>query len=135
MGPRKVSVIVVNYGTASLSIDAVNSALNAPDEGREVTVHLVDNASPGEDAQMLQQAAIDNSWGNRVVLYCEDENHGFGRGNNVVLTALADQAVPPDYVLFLNPDARLKNNAIDLLAGFLDSPSKGGRGRCTDRKA
>ena len=56
----------------------------------------------------------------RVTLYPERVNHGFGRGNNLVLHALAARPTPPDKVFLLNPDAQLDNEAIAILADVLD---------------
>jgi len=118
---QDVSVIIVNYGTAELAIAAAESVLAHSHGGRAVDVHLVENGSPGDDAAVLRAAHAARGWGERVTLYIEDRNHGFGRGNNVVLNALARQATPPSYVFLLNPDARLGNEAIDCLATFLDA--------------
>ncbi|MBU0557435.1 MAG: glycosyltransferase family 2 protein [Alphaproteobacteria bacterium] len=115
-----VSVVIVNYGTADLVIEGVASILAAHQGGRSVDVHVVDNGSPGDDAERLSAAAAELGWGDRVRLYLERENHGFGRGNNVVLHALSASGVPPRYVFLLNPDARLGNEAVDILASFLD---------------
>lgn len=120
-GSAEVSVIIVNYGTAELALEAVASVLAQPAGGRAVDVHLVDNASPGADAARLAAAIGERGWGGRVTFYPETENHGFGRGNNLVLTALARRDHPPAYVFLLNPDARLANDAIGLLADFLDT--------------
>lgn len=119
--PAEIAVIIVNYGTAALAAAAVESVLARSHGGRSVEVHLVDNASPGEDAAFLAAAHRDRDWDARVTLYPETVNHGFGRGNNLVLRALAARAVPPRYVFLLNPDARLKTEALDQLAGFLDA--------------
>lgn len=121
MPPAEISVIVVNYGTADLAIEAVESVLSRRHGGRAVDVHLVDNASPGGDAARLAEAHATRGWGDRVTLYPETENHGFGRGNNLVFAALARRETPPRYVMLLNPDARLENEALEILAGFLDS--------------
>lgn len=116
----QTAVIVVNYGTASLTISAVESVLSRVHGGRDVRIHLVDNASPEGDAEILRAAHHDRRWDERVTLWLEESNHGFGRGNNVVLTALAEQEVPPEKVFLLNPDARLENEAIAILAKELD---------------
>lgn len=116
-----VAVIVVNYGTADLAIAAVESVLGHTHDGHPVEVHLLDNASPGQDAEHLRQAHAARDWGGRVTLWLEPVNHGFGRGNNVVLQALEKRAAPPDYVFLLNPDAMLKNEAVAVLADFLDA--------------
>lgn len=116
-----VAVIVVNYAAAGLAIDAVESVLARGHGGRKVEVHLVDNASPDGDAAQFEAAHQGRGWGDGVVLWLEGENHGFGRGNNLVLKALAARDTPPDFVFLLNPDARLENEAIDILATDLET--------------
>ena len=123
---RKIAVIIVNYGTANLTIAGVQSVLERSHGGRDVDVHVVDNASPDNSAARLQAAHAEQGWGDRVTLYLETENHGFGRGNNVVLTALEKSDSPPDAAFLLNPDARLENEALDLLAGALEADPKAG---------
>lgn len=115
----RIAVITVNYGTPQMSIDAVESVLTRTHGGHDVEMHLVDNASPGDDAAQFKAAHQAGDWGGRVTLWLEETNHGFGRGNNLVLNALAARETPPDYVLLLNPDARLKNEAIAILTETL----------------
>lgn len=116
-----ISVIVVNYGTAELAVAAVESVLASDTGGYRVDVHLVDNASPGGDAARFAEAARARAWGDRVTLYPETCNHGFGRGNNLVLKALAARPAPPRFVFLLNPDAQLRNAAIPILARYLEA--------------
>lgn len=112
----EISVIIVNYNTAALALAAVESVLARDHGGRRVDVHLVDNASPLGDGDTLRAAITARGWLDRVTLYAETVNHGFGRGNNLVLEALCRRPVPPDLVFLLNPDARLENEAIKYLA-------------------
>lgn len=121
MSQVDVAVIIVNYNTAALTIEAVESVLNKAHGRRSVQVHVVDNASPAGDADLLRDAGALRGWGHRVVLHKSDENNGFGAGNNLVLKALAAGPWPPKYVLLLNPDARLYNEAVGILADFLDT--------------
>ena len=114
-----VAVVIVNYNAAELAMAAVESVRDKAPEGTEI--HLVDNASPDGNAAVLAEAHEDRGWGEQVTLYLEDTNHGFGRGNNVVFDALARRPDPPDYVFLLNPDAQLKNDAVSVLADFLDA--------------
>lgn len=128
-GLGRIAAIIVNYGTADLTIAAVESIRARRHGGRHVTIHVVDNASPDGDAQKLQQVHADRGWQDQVVLWPEPQNHGFARGNNVVLQALARDPVPPDAVFLLNPDARLENEAIDILATTLeDNPQAAAAG-------
>lgn len=115
----QTAVIIVNYATADLTIKAVDSVLQHAPASTEI--HLVDNASPGEDAALLAAAHRDHGWGARVTLYPETENHGFGRGNNLVLHALAARDTPPAQVLLLNPDAQLENDIVTLMGDLLDA--------------
>lgn len=116
-----IAVIVVNYGTPDLAIAAVDSVLTRQHGGHPIEVHLLDNASPGDDAARFAAAHAERGWGGRVTLWPEVENHGFGRGNNVVIKALAARPVPPDYIFLLNPDAMLENEALAILADRLDA--------------
>jgi len=121
MPSSQISVIIVNYSTAALAMSAVDSVLAQDHGGRVVDIHVIDNASPGGDADLLRAAHRDRDWGARVTLYPEQTNHGFGRGNNLVLRMLAARPEPPDKVFLLNPDAQLENEALDILAAFLDA--------------
>ncbi len=123
---QRISVIIVNYGTPALTIAGVQSILARTHGGRDVDIHVVDNASPDDSAALLKAAHAEHSWGRDVTLYLEHENHGFGRGNNVVLHALDAAGVPPDAVFLLNPDATLENEAIDLLATALEADPAAG---------
>lgn len=116
-----IAVVIVNYGAADLTTDAVESVLVRHHGGRRVELHVVDNASPGNDAAVLAARHAERGWGDRVKLWLENSNLGFGRGNNLVLKALGERADPPDYVFFLNPDAELDNEALAILADRLDA--------------
>ena len=128
-GRPAIAVIVVNYGTARLALSAIESVLAHDPGPREVEIHLVDNASPDGDAEILATAIADRQWSGQVTLYRQPENIGFGRANNVVLDRLAKRRAQPELVFLLNPDARLANDALRELANFLeDHPSSGAAG-------
>lgn len=115
----RIAVIIVNYGTASLAAGAVRSVLAQDVSDAIISVHVVDNAAGGDDAALLRDLHAREAWGAQVTLHLEEVNHGFGRGNNVALEALAASDMPPDYVLLLNPDAALTPDALGHLAAFM----------------
>lgn len=121
-----VAVVIVNYGTPGLTIDAVESVRRLATSGRPVTVHVVDNASPGDDAAQIAAAHDAGGWGDGVRLWPETVNHGFGLGNNVVLDKLVADPDAPPFVLLLNPDAQLQSDAVDLLARTLEAHPEAG---------
>lgn len=117
----EIAVIIVNYNTAALALDAIESVLTRSHGGRFIELHVVDNASPNGDAGVIAAALAERGWSSRVHLHSEAHNHGFGRGNNLVLTELMSRARAPAYAFLLNPDARLESEAIAVLADFLDA--------------
>ncbi|MEE4278708.1 MAG: glycosyltransferase family 2 protein [Halieaceae bacterium] len=119
---NSVAVIIVNYGTGALAIEAAQSVLEREHGGAMVSIHIVDNASPNDDAARLSAwlSALPGDERDRVTLHLEAENHGFGRGNNVALEFLERQPEPPSRVFLLNPDARLENEAIALMSACMD---------------
>jgi N-acetylglucosaminyl-diphospho-decaprenol L-rhamnosyltransferase len=117
----EIAVIIVNYGTWELTLRGVGSVLEHTHGRHSVELHVVDNASPGGDAEKIALEIAKRGWEGRLTLHAEPENHGFGRGNNLVLRELAARESPPDYVFLLNPDAALENEAIAVLADFLDA--------------
>ncbi|TGN68424.1 glycosyltransferase [Paracoccus liaowanqingii] len=116
-----LAVIIVNYGTAELTVAGIRSVLDRHHGGRRVEMHVVDNASPGDDAAVLARHHAAEGWGARVTLWLEPVNHGFGRGNNLVIDALLARPDAPDHVFLLNPDAALENEALAILADRLDA--------------
>lgn len=123
-GPAQsiIPMVIVNYGTADLVAKGVESLL-----GREssvaVEIHIVENNSPDPHERPKLQALAE-SWPGLITLYFEAENHGFGRGNNVALKALAERTTPPEFVFLLNPDALLQTDVVGQLAAFLDAHPK-----------
>jgi GT2 family glycosyltransferase len=116
-----VAVIIVNYGTAALALDAAASVLAQSLPDHALHLHIVDNASPGDDAKTIAHEITARGWTDRVTLWPEAINHGFGRGNNIVLNALSRLHAPPTYVFLLNPDAALEQGALSRLVTLLDA--------------
>lgn len=116
-----IAVIIVNYGTAALALDAAESVLAQEPSNRTLHLHIVDNASPGDDVHILREEIAARSWHDRATLWPEAINHGFGRANNLVLSALSRQPTPPAYVFLLNPDAVLEKEALAGLVALLEA--------------
>lgn len=104
MAKVDVSVIIVNYHSADLIIDCVNSIFEKT-EGISFEVIVVDNASGDGSAERIQKA-----FGERIQVIAAPENLGFGRANN-----LGNHYAKGETVFLLNPDTVLVNNAIKIL--------------------
>lgn len=105
------SVIIINYNTAHLTIQAVDAVLTFS-ECSTIEIIVVDNASENEDYESLKNGLKGK---NKVHLYRSRINLGFGGGNMFGV----QQAIGKYYV-FLNSDAFLIENSIKVAEDFLD---------------
>lgn len=112
MNNIKCSIIFVNYNTEQLILDAISSILKFTTITYEIIV--VDNNSQKGNIELLEN----NKDINLIKL---SQNLGFGRANNKGI-----EVAKGDYILFINPDTILMNNAIDILCHYLDKTSNVG---------
>src|SRR5262249_3794821 len=98
-----VDVVVVSYNSREQLRGCVQPLASVPG----VAVVVVDNASQDGSATALGDLPV------RVIPL--DHNGGFAHGCNV-----GWRAGNAEYVLFLNPDARLDEESLARLAGVLD---------------
>lgn len=103
-----ISVIIVNYFSAVLTIKCIKSIFDKSDRsGLEIIV--VDNASEDESVELIKRA-----FGDQITVLHSDVNLGFGKANN-----LGAQYASGEYLLLLNPDTILVNDAIGVLHDYL----------------
>lgn len=105
-----VTIIIVNYNTIKLTIDAINS-IREKTSGIKYEVIVVDNNSSDDSANILKDLYQDE-----VICISLPENVGFGRANNEGFKIGKGRNI-----LFLNPDVKLINNAILILSEYLDA--------------
>jgi len=105
-----VSVIIVNYNTISLLVDAIDSVFEKT-EGVEYEIIVVDNASSDNSKNILA-----DKYGDKITYLALPENIGFGRANNE-----AAKIAKGRNLFFLNPDTILLNNAVKILSDYLDN--------------
>lgn len=109
-----VSVVIINYNTRRLTMQCLQSIYQHT-TGIDFEVILVDNASTECDPQEFKQAYP------QIELIASPDNGGFSKGNNLGI-AIAKG----DYVLLLNSDTELTNNAIYLAWLFMQANPKVG---------
>lgn len=114
-----VSVIIVNYHTADLIADCLNSVVEKT-EGLQYEVIIVDNNSQ-PDLKDIIKTKTGMTEGEDLHYIPLKENIGFGRANNEGLKVARGRNV-----FFLNPDTILLNNAIKILSDFLDQNKEAG---------
>ncbi len=95
-----ISIIIINYNTFQLTEECIRSIIT---KTKDITyeIILVDNASTEENADKFKILFP------QVNLVKNNQNIGFARGNNSGI-----KISKGDYILLLNSDTILKNNAI-----------------------
>lgn len=108
----RIAVIVLNYCTPELALQAAASAVEDVDPEQDLVI-IVDNASPDGSADTLASELAQRSWTN-VRLIRSAVNGGFAAGNNVGIRAASAEAY-----LLLNSDTIVKNGTISRLFAVL----------------
>jgi GT2 family glycosyltransferase len=109
-----VSIIIVSYNTKALLKQCLISVF---EETHDINfeVIVVDNISHDGSQQMIRDEFPN------VLLIESPENLGFGRANN-----LGAKYAQGKYLFLLNPDTIVLNNAVKILADFLDNNPEAG---------
>lgn len=113
-----VSIIFVNYKTKDLTINAINSVIEET-EGISYEIFVVDNASNDGSIE-----AIEKEFPNINIIKSKI-NGGFGYANN-----LAIKQAKGKYILCLNTDTLLVNNAIKIMFDFMEKEENKNIGAC-----
>jgi GT2 family glycosyltransferase len=108
-----VSIIIVNTNTKTLLKQALKSVFETTKD-LNFEVIVVDNTSHDGSQQMVREEFPN-------VILIEAKNKGFGHANNV-----GAQYAKGKYLFLLNPDTIVLNNAVKILAEFLDNNPKAG---------
>jgi len=104
----EISVVIVNFNAGQLLSDCIKTALNRAHE-----ILIVDNASTDSSIEDCARQFADEA---RLRILRNDENLGFAAACNIGFVQAKG-----DFVLFLNPDCRLGEEAVSELLPALQS--------------
>lgn len=122
---RRLAIAIVNWRTAPLAIDALESIATEFERYPCFDVFVVDNASGDGSDEQIERAIRENQWGSFARLIRAEKNGGFAAGNNIVFRqALANPDY--DYILLLNPDTLVRSDAFRILVDFMDANPEAG---------
>lgn len=105
---RMISVIIVNYNSASLTRRAVESVFQ---EHEEIEVFVVDNTSTSEEQRQLQDMVEKQN----LTLIFNEENVGFAKACNQAFALSRGK-----YIFLLNPDAYVIPSCLGILREFME---------------
>jgi N-acetylglucosaminyl-diphospho-decaprenol L-rhamnosyltransferase len=119
MDRPRLSIIIVNWNTKDLLRQCLSHVLKT-EAGMPIEVIVVDNASTDGSPAMVETEFP------RVRLYRNMENLGFSRANNLAIPGAAGE-----YVLLLNPDTIVNDNALfKEWVSFMDDHREAGASGC-----
>lgn len=103
-------VVIVNYRTAGLVTDCLQSLAAERDGGTAFSTIVVDNASGDDSADRIEEAIRARGWSTWARIVRSPRNGGFSAGNN-----LGMESVEAEAYLLLNSDTLVRPGAIDRL--------------------
>lgn len=114
----RLLVIIVNYASAEDTIACLHSV--GPHFAQTDDDHLVviDAASPDDSYQQLQASIRRDGFGSWCTLIAGDRNGGFAYSNNAAIRYAVESFGEPEFVLLLNPDTIVLDDAIEQLVRF-----------------
>ncbi len=115
-----ILAIVLNYRTAELAVRCLSSLEHEVQRRGDVRVLVPDNDSGDGSVERIDTAIKRNGWD-----WCElmplPRNGGYCFGNNAGIRPHVQSDKPPAYVVLVNPDAYIRENAISELVSFMDA--------------
>lgn len=127
---QSAAIIIVSYNTRDMTLACLRSVFAQPSADQHRVI-VLDNASDDGSA-----VAIEAEFGDRLELIKHPKNVGFAGGNNTAVE-MADPPITQDWLLLLNPDTVVLDDAINTLIAFAqsqpDAKIYGGRTVFADR--
>lgn len=114
-----LSIVIVNYNTPRLTIDCIQSILDA-NLNIQYETYVVDNASSDDSVEQLKEA-----FPQEITLIANKQNVGFSKANNQAIKACKGR-----YVLLLNSDTIVHSDTLDTMVQFMDAHLDVGAAGC-----
>ncbi len=108
-----VSIIIVNYFVEEELLNCISSIYSSQAK-ISFEIIVVDNSDVKTIQKKLKKLFP-------KVIYLASNNNGFGAGNN-----LGAKKANGDFLFFLNPDTKIKQNTVDILVSFLQKNTHAG---------
>lgn len=112
---KKIAVVVLNWKTAKLTTDTVNSLLKIKHPDFNFKIFIIDNGSRDGSVEHFKQQFGGNK---QIAIYDTGANLGYVDGNNFgIKIALRENH---DYVLVINSDVIVKPDFLQIMYDYLE---------------
>lgn len=119
-------IVIVNYRTAGLVKDCLQSVAAQRGGPTDVRAIVVDNDSADGSVEAIAAGIRERQWADWVSLLPLERNGGFAAGNNAALREVEQRGWQPDYLLLLNPDTVVQRGALRKLVRFMEANPRAG---------
>jgi GT2 family glycosyltransferase len=109
---KQVAVIIINYNTSKFTLECIQSVVFNTSKAISYEIIVVDNNSELSDYKNLKKHFPKQP---NITLHRSDINTGFGGGN-----MFGAQFASAHYLLFLNNDAVIQNDCLNILYRFME---------------
>src|SRR5689334_18752631 len=113
-------IAIVNYRTADLTLDCLQSLQAEVGAMAGARVVVVDNKSGDGSAERLDSEVHSRGWDGWVTIQPLETNGGFAAGNNAAIRPALESSDPPRYILLLNPDTIVRAGALREMVTFME---------------
>lgn len=118
---HRLLIVILNYLVTDVTVDCLYSLASCPTvlEGKAKVAVWENDTGGAVGVAKLRQAIDANHWSQWVELLVSPENLGFTGGNNRVIERAQQRGELPDYVLLLNSDTLVTDDALTSLINFM----------------
>lgn len=121
----KVLVVVLNYRTPRLAVRCLESLRHEVEQIGAMHVVVTDNDSGDDSVEVIGGAIEQNQW-DWCTLMPLEHNGGYSFGNNAGIRPFLEGDDKPEFVMLVNPDAYIRDNAISTLLDFMEQHPEAG---------
>lgn len=121
-----ISIVIVNYRTAQLVIQCLESLSYEYYEEFRYSVIVTDNNSGDASVAVIASEIDRRGWNSWVSVFPLERNGGFAYGNNRAIEKILSGSDTSEFIWLLNPDTVVHKDACRSLVKFLrNNPSVG----------
>ncbi len=125
MNQLDLSIIIVSYNTADITVEAIQSIISTA-KNIQYEIIVVDNNSTDNSVEEIQKLKGKSQKHNSKIKIVENkENYGFSKANNIGVKQATGR-----YVLFLNSDTVVHEKTLDGMVEWMDQNPKVGAATC-----
>lgn len=111
----KLSIIIVNYNTYTLTKQTIESVFNV-NPSFKYEIILVDNASKDDSISKIKEWLNHHQYKDKVEIIINSENLGFSKANNIGI-----KKATGEYILLLNSDTYIIEDCLEKCMSYIEN--------------